>query len=496
MILRSMGSRLTLWYAGVLGAALACFGLGMWFAMRHSLYEAVDESLRDRIEGVRGFIEQESSWLTIEEIRDEFREHSVLGPGGDLFQVRDVQGNWIYRSDPLYDENVPVYEVAQLASEMRFENVEIRGAPLRFLSRAIEAHDTKFVVQVAAPLHELQEGIEDFLWALLALIPAVLVVASAGGYWISRRALLPVDEITRAARSMSDKNLARRVAVPESGDELQRLAETLNEMIERLQGSFDRISRFTADTSHELRTPLSLMRATAEVALRDEDHPEEWRQALAQILAEVERTSHLVENLLLLARADSGQAELQRIPVNLAQVVSEACLQSQPLAQANNLSLLTSIADGPVWVTGDGQTLRRLLLILIDNAVKFTPASGEITVSLGSGRSDAGVSVHDTGCGIPEPELPFIFDRFYRVDKARQRDTGGTGLGLAIAQWIVEAHGGTIMATSKLGEGSTFQVTFPLRRGADTQEAASGPPITTTGPTPARTSTSTRPKDT
>lgn len=462
---RSMGSRLTLWYAGVFGLALLCFGLGIWFALRHSLYEAVDESLRDRVEGVRQFIEQESSWLTIEEIRDEFREHSVLGPGGDLFQVRDVQGNWLYRSDPLYDERVPVYEVAELRSELRFENIEIRGAPLRFLSRTIDAHGTEFVVQVAAPLHELQEGIADFLWALVPLIPAVLLAASAGGYWISRRALVPVDEITQTARSISGENLSRRVAVPASGDELQRLAETLNEMIERLEDSFERISQFTADASHELRTPLSLMRATAEVALRDDDHPDEWKQALSQILAEVERTSHLVENLLLLARADSGQAELQRTPVDLARVVDEACLQSKPLAQAQDLSLTCLIADGPVRVMGDSQALRRLLLILIDNAVKFTPAKGRIEVHLESDRREAVVTVHDTGCGVPETELPLIFERFYRVDKARQRDTGGAGLGLAIARWIVQSHYGTIKVESKAGEGATFRITFRIANG-------------------------------
>lgn len=478
---RSMGSRLTLWYAGVFGLALLCFGLGIWFALRHSLYEAVDESLRDRVEGVRRFIEQESSWLTIEEIRDEFREHSVLGPGGDLFQVRDVQGNWLYRSDPLYDEHVPVYEVAELGSELRFENIEIRGAPLRFLSRTIEAHGTEFVVQVAAPLHELQEGIADFLWALVPLIPVVLLAASAGGYWISRRALVPVDEITQTARSISGENLSRRVAVPASGDELQRLAETLNEMIERLEDSFERISQFTADASHELRTPLSLMRATAEVALRDEDHPEEWKQALSQILAEVERTSHLVENLLLLARADSGQADLCRVPVDLARIVEEACVQSKPLVQAHGLSLTASISDGPVELRGDAQALRRLLLILIDNAVKFTPQGGKIEVELKAEKTAAAVTVHDTGCGIPATDLPLIFDRFYRVDKARARDSGGAGLGLAIALWIVSVHGGDITAKSQTGEGATFRVTFPLAEDGVTTQRIGGHHSSTQG---------------
>ena len=471
---RSIGSRLTLWYGGVLGLAIAVFGLGVWFSMQHSLYEAVDESLRDRVEGVRRFIEQESTWLTLDEIRDEFREHSVLGPGGDLFQVRDADGNWVYRSGPLYDEHVPIYDVAEIGSELRFENIEVRGAPLRFLAQSVEARDARFVIQVAAPLHELQEGIGDFVWALAALIPAVLLAASAGGYWISRRALRPVDEITQTARSISSANLTHRVPVPRSGDELERLASTLNEMIQRLEDSFERISRFTADASHELRTPLSLMRATAEVALRDEDHPEEWRQGISQILAEVERTSHLVENLLLLAKADSGQADFQRAPVDLARVVEEACVESRPLVQANGLSLTTSIGDDPVHVAGDSQALRRLLLILIDNAVKFTPAGGRINVEVKAEVTTAVVAVHDTGCGIPPEDLPLIFDRFYRVDKARDRDKGGAGLGLAIARWIVDVHGGDIKADSRPGAGATFEVLLQLAKADDAFPPAEG----------------------
>ncbi|MBI1356819.1 MAG: HAMP domain-containing protein [Acidobacteria bacterium] len=459
---RSIGSRLALWYGGVLGLALTVFGLSVWFSIEHSLYDAVDESLRDRVEGVRRFIEQESSWLTLDEIRDEFREHSVLGPGGDLFQVRDAEGNWIYRSAPLYDEHVPIYEVAEMGPELRFENLEVRGAPLRFLAQSVEARGTRFVIQVAAPLHELRQGIADFVWALGALIPAVLLAASAGGYWISRRALRPVDEITQTARSISSKNLTHRVPVPRSDDELERLASTLNEMIQRLEDSFDRISRFTADASHELRTPLSLIRATAEVALRNEDHPDEWRQGLLQILAEVERTSNLVENLLLLARADSGQTDIQRSLVDLARTVEEACIESKPLAQANGLLLATSISHGPVYVAGDSQALRRLWLILIDNAVKFTPSGGTINVEVKAAGTSAVVVVRDTGCGIPPQELDLIFDRFYRVDKARERDKGGAGLGLAIARWIVDVHGGTIRAESQPGQGASFAVVLPF----------------------------------
>jgi signal transduction histidine kinase len=170
----------------------------------------------------------------------------------------------------------------------------------------------------------------------------------------------------------------------------------------------------------------------------------------------------VVENLLLLARADSGQADLRRVPVDLARIVEEACVQSKPLAQAHGLSVTVSISDRPMDLKGDAQALRRLLLILIDNAVKFTPEGGKIEVKLKAEKTAAVVTVHDTGCGIPAAELPLIFDRFYRVDKARARDRGGAGLGLAIARWIVSVHGGGVTAESRPGEGATFRVTFPL----------------------------------
>jgi len=459
---RSIGLRLTLWYGAALLSALLLFGAAMWFGVRHSMYHAVDESLRDRVQGVRHFIEQESQWLTLEEMRDEFREHSVLGPGGDLFQVADAQGNWLYRSDPLYDERVPVYSTVELGSQLRFENVVIRGAPLRFLSQNTEAGGRTFAIQVAAPLHELQEGLSDFLWIIAPAVPVVLLIASLSGYWMSRRALRPVDEITRAARSISVESLSKRLTVPQSGDELQRLSETLNGMMGRLDAAFQRITQFTADASHELRTPLALMRTTAELALRQDQEPHERQEALQQILAEVERTSQLVENLLWVARTDSGDARLMNEPVDLAESAREACAQASPLALVKQISLESRLPDQPVVVRGDRQALRRLFLILIDNAVKYTPPGGKVEVVLGRGDGFAMGQVKDDGVGIPEADLPHVFERFYRADKARSRGQGGAGLGLAIGRWIVEAHHGKISAESEVEKGSIFRVELPL----------------------------------
>jgi signal transduction histidine kinase len=233
-------------------------------------------------------------------------------------------------------------------------------------------------------------------------------------------------------------------------------------MIGRLDQAFQRVTQFTADASHELRTPLALMRTTAELALRGKQPEKEYREALEQILSELERTSQLVENLLLIARADSGGIQVRTSDVDLTQAVREACLQAAPLFQAKHIKFESDLPDRPIAVQGDVQALRRLFLILIDNAVKYTPPEGSVTVSACETNNIAVVTVADTGIGIPPENLPHIFERFYRVDKARSREQGGAGLGLSIGRWIVEAHNGKILAESQVGEGSTFRVELPL----------------------------------
>ena len=458
---RSIGFRLTMWYFAVLAAALVTFGAGMWLAMRASLYAAVDDNLRDRVRGVARFIEAQGASLSPEEMRDEFREHSVLGPGGDLFQVSDGKGAWLYRSTPLEDAQIPARSTESLRAGHVRETLLVKKVPLRFLSSNVTVRGNLYAVQVAASLHELNEGLDRFLWIVVAAIPVSLGLASVGGYWMSRRALAPVDEITNAARSIGAQNLSRRLPVPATADELHRLSTTLNAMFERLDAAFGRITRFTADASHELRTPIAFMRTTAEVALRKQRAEAEYRTALAQILSELERTSGLVEDLLLLARADSGsQMQLERM--DLKQTVCEACEQGKVLAQGKGVLLDWRLPGTALGMDGDRQAIRRVLLILIDNAVKYTAAGGRVRVDVVQKDGSAVIDVRDSGIGISEKDLPHIFDRFYRADKARSKETGGAGLGLAIAQWIVGAHHGDIRVESQLGQGSHFAVVLPL----------------------------------
>lgn len=461
---RSIRFRLTAWYSTVLALALAIFGVFTWFAVREILFHAVDETLADRVEGVRRFMENQIGALSVEEIRDEFKEHSVLGPGGDLFQVCDATGVWLYRSASLENDAVPIHLPATVPAKGLVEDRQVAGTSLRFLSRSVTVLGKPYTIQVAAPTHELVEGLTGFKWALILLVPVVLLAATAGGWWMSRRALQPVDQVTATARSIGEQNLGKRLPVPNTEDELQRLSETLNQMLDRIEGAFHRVTQFTADASHELRTPIALIRTTSEIALRKHRSDAEYRGALDEVHAESVRTTGLIENLLTLARADAGKETLDRAPVDLASLVLEVSGQAEKLAQQKGITLACQAPEAIAPISGDRGTLRRLFFILLDNAVKYTPPGGQIQVGINQHPERVTVEVRDSGGGISQQDLPHIFERFYRSDKSRNRDSGGAGLGLSLAKWIVDAHGGFMEVESAVDNGSTFRVSLPKVR--------------------------------
>jgi heavy metal sensor kinase len=458
---RSIRFRLTAWYTAVLALALVFFGVFSWFAVREVLLHAVDEELSDRVNGVRRFMDEQIGALSVEEIRDEFKEHSVLGPGGDFFQVCDARGVWLYRSASLEDAEVPIQRPSELTPGGSRESRLVKGVSVRFLSRPVTVLGNAYTIQVAALTGEIEEGLERFRWALIFLIPAVLAMAATGGWWLSRLALQPVDRITATARSIGERNLGKRLPVPETDDELQRLSETLNQMLDRIEDAFQRITRFTADASHELRTPVALIRTTSEIALRKKRDDTDYRDALGEIHSESIRTTELIENLLTLARTDAGWETLDRKAIDLSTLLLEATTQAQKLANEREIRLIYEPVPEPLSVVGDGSSLRRLLLILLDNALKYTHPGGTVTVLAKPASDFIRIEVQDSGIGIGAEHIPRIFERFYRADPSRSRDSGGAGLGLSLAKWIVEAHGGAILVESTPGAGSTFTVRLP-----------------------------------
>lgn len=462
----SLRVRLTAWYALTVALLLALFGFGAWFAMRASILEAVDHNLRIRIADVRDFVSQEGR-PGREALVEELGEQSLLGLGGGLLELSDDSGNVLYRSkrlgEPLLAGTLPV-EAGTIKAT--YTNVRKGGSFLRIASQSVTINGSAYTIRVAEPMREFEESMEEFEAALLISTPVLLLLASFGGFWMSGRALSPVDRITSDARLITISNLSERLQIPRARDELQRLAITLNAMLDRIDSAVKRIVQFTADASHELRAPLTLIQAAAEFSLRRERTHEELVDAMKKIERESTRTGQLLDDLLTLARADARAGLTGMVTLDLSLVASEAFERIELVAESKQIQVRFIKADRPVVVRGESDALARLLFILLDNAVKYTASGGSVSLQLSVSDGHAEVAIADTGIGIAPDDLPHIYERFWRTDKVRTRQMGGAGLGLSIARWIVDQHHGQIQAFSELQKGSRFVVRLPLAESA------------------------------
>ncbi len=429
----SIRQRLTAWYAAALLLALLLFGGAMSVALERRLVAGVTARLTLRLQGLASALEAEGEIHDRAQLATELSEFLRDNPDGGQLELRDMAGGSIGPAAPL----APVQ----------------RGRRFLTATRTLRCAGETFTAIASLPLDEASVILADFRGLLLWMIPAVLAVATVGGYWLSSRALKPVDEITSVARTIGVRNLSQRIPTPATGDELQRMAETWNAVLERLEAAVQRIRQFTSDASHELRTPLTLIRATADLALRREREPQEYRESLRQIAHEAEHMTALTESLLHLARADAGGLTVTLSAVDLNSLVKEVVEQHAAVAEAQGIELQARTDAHAAMAQADAEALRRVLLILVDNALKHTPAGGRVTVS----AEGTVLTVEDTGAGIPAASLPHVFERFYRADEARGAG-GGFGLGLAIAQSIAEAHGARITAESGTGVGSRFSL--------------------------------------
>lgn len=459
----SIGMRLTLWYLAIFALGQILFGAGMWFILRNNLYDIVDDGVENQADDVKSLLQAQGKDAPIEKLRQAFNEEYAIGHAGDYIQILDGNGDVIYRSAFLAAHQsalLPPDQVKRPLSRTR----RIEHRPFRFLFERLNIDGRVFILEMGAPADDALDTLHQFRSYLFWFAPLLLLVAAAVGYWMSRKALSPVDELVRTARDVSGTNLKSRLQNLETGDELQRLSDTLNAMLDRIEASFQRVTQFTADASHELRTPVSLIRTEAELALRRSRGEAEYQEALRHILVEAERTSSLIEQLLSLARADSGRESVQLAPVNLSPILKSVVEGWKQVASIRGLHFSADVADNDAFVMADETWLRRLIEILLDNAFKYTPSSGSVQLSLERKNEDHNVlvSVKDSGVGIASEEHAKIFERFYRVDKARSRAEGGTGLGLSIAQWIATQHQGTISVDSTPGQGSTFRLHLPM----------------------------------
>ncbi len=459
----SIGVRLTLWYLAIFAVAQLAFGAGMWLILRHNLYDMVDDGLAAQVDDVKSFLEAQKKDASIAKLQEETHEAYDIEHSGDYLAVYAEDAQLIYRSAFL-DAHLSALLPPDQVRRPMVKSRKIDSRPYRFtFSKLNNINGHVYTVELGVPADDVVGTLSQFRSYLLMFAPLLLLAAAGGGYWLSRRALSPVDALVRGARAVSGTNLSGRLQKLDTGDELQRLSDTLNEMLDRIESAFLRITQFTADASHELRTPMSLIRTEAELALRRSRGEAEYKESLRHILLEAERTTALIEQLLSMARADSGRETLHLQPVDLRQTLRSVADGWQQMATMRNLELSARV-DAPdffVFVSGDEMLLRRLADILLDNAFKYTSAPGSVYLSLEVKDESAVIVVQDSGVGIEEEDQSKIFERFYRVDKARSRAHGGAGLGLAIAQWIVTQHRGSIEVQSRPGQGATFRVELP-----------------------------------
>lgn len=446
-----------LWTAGLLLTALTLFGGLVYANMSRSLAAAVDNSLRLTAGQLVAEVDARNGQLASIDTYIEDSQQKSLREHGFSLRVLNLAGQPVQTYGPYQNLSMPPTVgqagfLTTVTDPASGRLVRVYTIPIVEDQRAIGT------LQVAQDLAATQQTLTELLTSLLIGVPLVVVIAGVGGYILAARALTPIDQITRTARRISAEDLSARLNLPNTDDEVGRLAGTFDSMLARLDEAFRRERQFTADASHELRTPLAAIQTMLGSTLARRRTPAEYELVLADLGEETERLNTLVEGLLQLTRGDAAPLNPTE-PVNLSQLLRDVVDSLRPLAEEKGLALTAAITDD-LTLTGDSDSLIRLFVNLIGNAIKYT-ATGQVTVTVGPpGDRFIRVTVADTGPGIPAEHLPRIFDRFYRVGPARS--AGGTGLGLAIARQAVQAHGGSIVVDSVVGQGSTFTITLPL----------------------------------
>jgi heavy metal sensor kinase len=466
MSTRSIRFRLTAWYVGLLAALLLLFGGATWFGLAHYLNRSLSDALARQARQIGEEFLADVRTSGEEYVREEIDEHHSPERNDHFVRVTRADGSTLYVSgrplssgfDPAAVSAAPLSSGRAAAREEHLPG----GGELLIYSLPFTARDgSRFVIESGAPYDSIEDALRGLLLTLAVGLPAVIAVAAVGGYWIMRHALRPLDEIAGGAERITSRSLNERLPVRPSGDEVERLALALNRMIARLDESFQYIRRFTADASHELRTPLTVLRGELEAIAQRPRLDGEVRETIGSSLEETERLSRIVESLLAISRLDAGEARMERIRFDLADLSATTVEQMRLLAEDRSVALSCE-ANADIIVEGDRARIKQVVVNLVDNAIKYTPEGGAVKVMTEVEDQRAVLRVEDNGVGIPADALPHLFERFYRVDKARSRQMGGAGLGLAIVKSIVTAHGGRVTVESAEGQGSRFRVELPL----------------------------------
>ncbi len=458
-MIKSFRFRLTAWYLAFFTLLFVLFSMYLYRVLSEALLAHLDETLTVQANTASSLFADE-----IEEMHGDTAKAALETVAEMRFNAGAVAvfaGNRMLAASA----SAPIPELAAVVAAAGPRSTPDALAPMPGWGKngaraAVHRVEPGYFVVAAEPLDAVIASLQVARRVIFFGLPVLVCLAGVGGYLLASRSLAPLASMAEQTRRISGATLHTRLEIGDAADELKMLGASFNELLARLDQSFESMRRFVADASHELRTPISVIRGEADVALARERPATEYRESLAIILDESRRLSRLVDDLLNLARADAGHVRLEVRDFYFNELVSDACRSVQAAAAARRIEVECACGSD-VAFRGDEELLRRLVLNLLDNALRYTPAGGKVSVSLETEGTELRVRVRDTGVGIAPEEAPRVFERFYRIDKARSREGGGFGLGLSIVKWIAESHHGAVELRSRPQEGSVFTVTLP-----------------------------------
>ena len=456
----SIRTKLTLWYVAILAVTVVAFAAAAYLIMANSLRRDTDQRL---VEMARNF--EVALKAELEDESGNTASEKAISEAVNEMRFRDYQFQILTAQGQVIASTANFTFVVTGLTDAKFQNVDINSQPQRAYQSPLLNGKGEYRLVIFHTLEEQNELMGRLAGIFLLGVPITLILAGFGGYFLARKSLAPMVEMGRQAAQISAQNLNERISINNKNDELGDLAAVFNDLLARLDASFEQQRRFMADASHELRTPLAIVRGESEVALsKDDRHSADYKESLNIVHDESKRLTRIVDDLFTLARADAGQFKANLAPVYLDEIASEAVRSIRVLADRKKIGL-SFASDAEMPFSGDESLIRRMFLNVLDNAVKYTLPGGHVKVECHSTGENYEITFADSGVGIPSGEQQNIFDRFYRVDKARSRngetDTSGAGLGLSIAKWIAEIHNGKINLVSSGEHGSIFAIEFP-----------------------------------
>jgi heavy metal sensor kinase len=462
---RSLRFRITAWYAGLLAGTLVVFGASVYLGLERYLDWTLQRTLTSECRTIGTQLlsqlpTKDTAWLATE-----INEAYAPEVNGRFIRVIHEGGGIVYMSGAPKDGTFDPFRIPFPGNKEKDSSRKLQfEAGNRLLIRAMTfttPRGNRFLVESGAPYNQIEVVLHGLLLTLAIYMPFVVSLAVAGGYWLMRRSLQPVDEITRRAEGITSTNLSERLPLIRTGDELERLSTSLNRMIERLDGAFQHINRFSADASHELRTPLTILQLELESIAQNYRRDASLGDQIGSALEETHRMSRIVESLLAISRLDGGEVKMDKTRLDLGELVTSTADEMKLLAEDKSIRLRIQAVTG-IHVEGDRTRLQQVIVNLIDNAIKYTQGGGRVEVRVGRAGNAAVLEVSDDGPGIPAHAVPHVFERFYRADKARSRASGGAGLGLSIVKSICAAHSAEVRVSSQEGRGACFRVELPL----------------------------------